>query len=102
MFTNLFKKSEKIEEDTAENIQRCHYEGEVLSPDYDTSSPHSYPFHALFPHGQGTITYYDENGVVLETYTGEFDAGQYSGKGKLIRGDQIFDGHFKENIFVGE
>jgi len=54
----------------------------------------------LFPHGVGKIKYiYD--GKVVEEYEGEFDGGQYSGNGKLIKNGEVFEGVFSNNKFVG-
>ena len=85
-----------------------HYEGEVMSPDYagetlnrDEINDQSYPYHALFPHGKGKLVY-KLNDAVMEQYEGEFEAGQYQGKGILIdRHGEVHEGEFKENLFKG-
>ena len=33
------------------------YEGEVVSGDYNLNDKEDYPYHNLFPHGQGNIIY---------------------------------------------
>jgi len=59
-------------------------------------------FHSLFPHGSGTIKYiYNHHGEVVEQYEGEFDGGQYSGQGKMIKNGETFVGKFKNNKFIG-
>ena len=81
-------------------ITTHHYEGSVISSDYNLDCPEDYPFHSLCPQGEGKITYFS-NGEVVEYYEGEFDGGQYSGQGKLTRNGEVFEGIFKENKFVG-
>ena len=44
-----------------------------------------YPYHALHPHGKGKLIYRDGD-TILEEYEGEFEAGQYHGKGTLVIG----------------
>ena len=40
--------------------------------------------------------------MVVEQYEGEFEAGQYQGKGTLIdRHGDSYEGQFKENLFIG-
>ena len=51
------------------------------------------------PDGFGKITYKDE-GKIIEQYEGEFEAGQYNGKGRLFFKGKIFEGIFKANKFV--
>ena len=105
----MFKKGSEPEGDGYDPDQvTVHYEGEVLSPDYvaetlnrDDINDQSYPYHALFPHGKGKLVY-KLNDAVMEQYEGEFEAGQYQGKGTLIdRHGEIHEGEFKANLFVG-
>ena len=106
----LFKKGPEAEDDGLDyDSVTVHYEGEVMSPDYiaDTlSHPESdvqgYPYHMLVPHGVGKLTYklHDD---VLEQYEGNFEVGQYQGKGTLIdRHGEVREGSFEENVFVKE
>ena len=106
----IFKKSSKIESDGYHPDKVIvHYEGEVLSPDYaaetlnrDDINDQSYPYHALFPHGKGKL-FYKLHGDVIEHYEGEFEVGQYQGKGMLIdRHGEVYEGEFKENLYKGE
>ena len=83
-----------------EKIVLHEYEGQVISSEYNVNDPEEYPYHALFPHGVGKIKYIYE-GKVVEEYEGEFDGGQYSGKGKLIKNGEVFEGVFSNNKFVG-
>ena len=83
-----------------EKIVLHEYSGQVISSEYNVDDPDSYPFHALFPHGSGTIKYI-YNGEVVEQYEGEFDGGQYSGQGKMIKNGETFVGEFKKNKFIG-
>ena len=76
------------------------YSGQVISSEYNVDDPDAYPFHALFPHGRGTIKYIYK-GEVVEQYDGEFEGGQYSGQGKMIKNGQNFVGEFKNNKFIG-
>ncbi len=84
-----------------------HYEGEVMSPDYvaetldrNDINDQSYPYHLLVPHGKGKLVYQTDNDV-MEQYEGEFEAGQYQGKGKLIdRHGEVYEGEFKANLFI--
>ena len=86
----------------------AHYEGGVMSADYvaetlDRSdiNEQSYPYHMLVPHGQGKIVY-KSGDIVVEKYEGEFEVGQYHGKGTLIdRHGEVYEGEFKENLFIG-
>ena len=92
------------------------YEGEVLSPEYTARTlvlnegsdirknfnEQGYPYHNLFPDGKGKIVYKFEE-QVLEEYEGDFQAGQYHGKGRLVdRYGEIFEGRFFENKFSGK
>jgi len=96
-----FGKSKKDEKPKVETV--CFYEGEVICGDYDVKDPSLYPFHNLFPHGQGKITYTDvATGEVVESYEGHFDGGAYHGPGKLMRFGEMFEGQFSENEFVNE
>ena len=91
----------------SENVT-THYEGGVISADYvaetlDRSdiNKQSYPYHLLVPHGQGKIVYKSGDNIV-EQYEGEFEVGQYQGKGALIdRHGIVYEGEFKENLFIG-
>ena len=61
----------------------------------------SYPYHMLAPHGQGKIVC-KWGDMVVEQYEGQFEVGQYHGKGTLIdRHGEVHEGEFKENLFVG-
>ena len=109
---NLFKKGSEdnvIEETDGFDPDKVtvHYEGEVMSPEYaaetlmrDNFNTQSYPWHNLFPHGQGKLIYKDADGEVLEEYKGSFEAGQYHGQGTLIdRHGEVLEGEFRENKF---
>ena len=118
----FFKKkdNEKTEVDDGKfydpNNIVVHYEGTLLSPEYATQTlvypnngtkvredfnTQGYPFHNLFPHGKGKISYKDGDSVV-EQYEGEFQNGQYHGTGTLVdRHGEIFEGTFKENKYIG-
>ena len=99
----LFKKylPKKSPDEDYEGIVTHHYEGSVMSSEYNVNDPEAYPYHAIWPHGNGKITYtYGDE--VVETYEGEFDVGQYSGKGRLVRKGEVFEGTFSENVFVSE
>ena len=118
----FFKKkdNEKTEVDDGKfydpNNIVVHYEGTLLSPEYATQTlvypnngtkvredfnTQGYPFHNLFPHGKGKITYKDGDSVV-EQYEGEFQNGQYHGTGILVdRHGEILEGTFKENKYIG-
>ena len=105
----LFKKGSDTEDDGYDPDQvTVHYEGEVMSPDYeaetlnrDDINDQSYPYHALFPHGKGKLVYKLDD-AVMEQYEGEFEAGQYQGKGTLIdRHGEVHEGEFKANLFIG-
>ena len=119
---NLFKKgSRKTDEDEGKTWDpdkvTVFYQGEVMSPEYAAETllyPNNgrkiredfnnqpYPYHCLFPHGQGKITYKDEHGDIMEEYEGEFEAGQYHGSGTLVdRYGEIMEGQFSENLFKG-
>ena len=98
----------------ADNII-VHYEGTLTSPEYcaetlvfqnngkklrDDFNSQPYPYHMLFPHGKGKITYKDGDDIV-EQYEGEFQHGQYHGQGTLVdRHGEVLEGTFKENKFV--
>ena len=85
-----------------------HYEGGVMSADYAAETlnrsdlnTQSYPYHMLVPHEEGRLVY-KLNDAVMERYEGEFEVGQYQGKGTLIdRYGEVHEGEFKENLFVG-
>ena len=108
---NLFKKKSDDVESDAENgfdpdSVTTYYEGEVLSPEYaaqtlnrDDHNDQDYPYHAIYPDGVGKITY-KVGDEIIESYEGEFDAGQYQGKGKLTRRGEVFEGTFEGNKFV--
>ena len=104
----LFKKGPEAEDDGLDDDNvTVYYEGEVMSPDYiaDTlNNPESdvqgYPYHMLVPHGLGKITYKSHDDI-LEQYEGDFEVGQYQGKGTLIdRHGEVHEGDFEENVFV--
>ena len=107
---NFFKKNKKRETVDKHDLDndyllrgyddeqvRVFYEVEVLSPEYTASTlvfneggdirqnfnDQGYPYHNLFPEGIGRITYIFKD-EILEEYEGEFQSGQYHGKGKLI------------------
>jgi hypothetical protein len=105
----LFKKGSDTEDDKYESVGvTTHYEGGVISADYAAETldrsdinEQSYPYHMLVPNGQGKIVY-KSGDVVLEQYEGEFEAGQYQGKGTLIdRHGEVHEGEFKANLFIG-
>jgi len=101
----MFKLLKKLQgaQSPAEDYEKIvlhEYQGQVISSEYNVNDPDEYPYHALFPHGVGKIKYiYD--GEVVEEYEGEFDGGQYSGKGKLTKNGKVFEGEFSNNKFVG-
>ena len=92
-----------------------HYEGTLISPEYaaetlvfqnngknlrDDFNTQPYPYHMLYPHGKGKMTYKDGDDII-EQYEGEFQHGQYHGKGTLVdRHGEVLEGTFKENKFV--
>ena len=91
------------------------YQGEVLSADYtaetlvltggntlrENFNDQEYPYHTLHPHGRGKLIYKD-GGTILEEYEGEFEAGQYHGKGTLVdRHREVLEGKFAKNKFIG-
>ena len=97
-----FKKDASLRE-TEEDFKGLvthHYEGGVLSPEYNVNNPEEYPYHALYPHGKGklTYTYGDE---VVESYEGEFEVGQYNGWGRLEKNGKVYEGFFFANKFAG-
>ena len=105
----MFKKGADAEGDRYDPDQvTVHYEGGVMSPEYadetlnrDDINDQNYPHHMLFPHGKGKLVYRLED-AVMEQYEGEFEVGQYQGKGTLIdRNGEVHDGEFKANLFVG-
>ena len=54
----------------------------------------------LFPHAKGKLVYHLDNDV-MKQYEGEFEVGQYQGKGKLVdRHGEVLEGEFKANLFV--
>ena len=115
----LFKKKDNEKKDDDEKVYdpetvTVHYEGSVLSPEYanetlvftkgkklrEDFNTQAYPFHNLFPHGKGKLTYKDGD-QILEQYEGNFIAGQYEGSGTLVdRHGEVFEGTFKENKFI--
>ena len=81
------------------NNVRVFYEGEVICGDYDLNNPDDYPFHNLFPHGKGKITYI-EGEIIVEQYEGEFKGGQYHGQGVLVdRYGEVSQGFFEKNVY---
>ena len=121
MFGLFKKKSDKEnEEEEGETYDpdnvTVYYEGTLISPEYatetlvypdngekirDNFNTQGYSFHNLFPHGKGKIVYKDGD-TVLEEYEGEFESGQYHGKGTLVDlNGEILEGNFENNKFVG-
>ena len=99
MFNWIKKFRNPMHDEDYEDIVLHEYSGQVISSEYNVNDPDDYPYHALYPHGHGTLKYiYD--GEVVEQYEGDFDGGQYSGNGKLMRDGKIFEGQFKNNKFV--
>ena len=47
----------KRPEEDFKGLVTHHYEGGVLSPEYNVNNPEEYPYHALYPHGKGKLTY---------------------------------------------
>ena len=99
---SLFGKKKKtqpsVDQVNLDNV-RVFYEGEVICGDYDLNNPEDYPFHNLFPHGRGKITYMEGESIV-EQYEGEFKGGQYHGRGCLVdKNGEVFDGFFSENCY---
>ena len=92
-----------------------YYEGTLISPEYaaetlvfqnngkklrDDFNSQPYPYHMLYPHGKGKMSYKDGDDII-EQYEGEFQHGQYHGSGTLIdRHGEVLEGIFKENRFV--
>jgi len=105
MMFGLFRKKKKeqqSDEYVDMNIVRVFYDGEVICGDYDVNNPDDYPFHNLFPHGNGKITYL-EGETIVEQYKGEFKGGQYHGKGVLIdKHGEAFEGKFLNNNLLSE
>ena len=97
------KKSEQQSNESVDmNNVRVFYDGEVICGDYDVNNPDDYPFHNLFPHGKGKITYLEGDNIV-EQYEGEFKDGQYHGHGVLInRYGVVLEGQFNENRYSNE
>jgi hypothetical protein len=104
----MFKKGSESEADGYDPDQvTVHYEGGVVSPDYTAETlnredinDQGYPYHALFPHGKGKLVYKLDD-AVMEQYEGEFEFGQYQGKGTLIdRNGEVHEGEFKANLFI--
>lgn len=99
MFNWIKKFRNPMRDEDYEDIVLHEYSGQVISSEYNVNDPDDYSYHALYPHGHGTLKYiYD--GEVVEQYEGDFDGGQYSGNGKLMRDGKIFEGQFKNNKFV--
>ena len=106
MFKGIFGKKDISNEKYDPDKIKVHYEGDVISPEYAAQSinrsdvsEQEYPWHMLFPEGFGKLIYtYDDH--IIEHYEGNFEAGQYNGKGKLIWEGEIFEGEFKENKFI--
>ena len=82
-----------------EKIVLHEYEGQVISSEYNVNDPEEYPYHALFPHGFGKIKYIYE-GKVVEEYEGEFNSGQYHGRGRLYWRGEVYEGRFEDGEFV--
>ena len=118
MFGLFKKKNDSIEDKDKYDPDKVtvHYEGEVLSADYtaetlvlngghtlrENFNDQDYPYHTLHPHGKGKLIYKDGD-AVLEEYEGEFEAGQYHGKGTLVdRHGEIMEGRFRNNKFLGK
>ena len=92
-----------------------YYEGTLISPEYaaetlvfqnngkklrDDFNTQPYPYHVLYPHGKGKMSYKDGDDII-EQYEGEFQHGQYHGSGTLIdRHGEVLEGIFKENKFI--
>ena len=104
----LFKKKSHTADDGYDPDQvTVHYEGGLVSPEYaaetlnrDEINDQSYPHHMLFLHGKGKLVYKLDD-AVMEQYEGEFEFGQYQGKGTLIdRHGEVHEGNFKENLFI--
>ena len=105
MMFGLFrkKKSEQQSNECVDmNNVRVFYDGEVICGDYDVNNPDDYPFHNLFPHGKGKITYI-EGDTIVENYVGDFKGGQYNGQGVLVdRYGEVHEGKFISGLFCGE
>ena len=50
--------------------------------------------------GFGKIEYIFSD-EVIESYEGNFDAGQYSGYGKLTKYGEVYEGLFSANEYIG-
>ena len=116
-FKNKDKKTDVDEESKTYDPVNIivYYEGTLISPEYAAESlvyPNNgtkvredfnnqgYPYHNLFPHGKGKMKYKDGEDIV-EQYEGEFQYGQYHGKGTLVdRHGEVLEGTFKENKFI--
>lgn len=93
------KTKQELDEYVDMNDVRVFYDGEVICGDYDVNNPDDYPFHNLFPHGKGKITYMVGD-TVVEQYEGEFKSGQYHGQGVLVdRYGEVFEGDFQKNNY---
>ncbi len=99
MFNWIKKIGETRPDEDYEDIVLHEYSGQVISSEYNVNDPDESPYHLLCPHGRGTIKYI-YNGEAVEQYEGDFDGGQYSGNGKLVKDGKIFEGQFKNNKFV--
>ena len=101
------KKNEANHQNFDPDKVTVHYEGGVISPEYAAETLNrtkinnqNYPWHNLFPHGHGKITY-KLNNEITEQYTGESEAGQYHGKVTLVDSNgEVFEGEFRENKFL--
>ena len=92
-----------------------YYEGTLISPEYaaetlvfqnngkklrDDFNSQPYPYHMLYPHGKGKMSYKDGDDII-EQYEGELQHGEYHGSGTLIdRHGEVLEGIFKENKFI--
>ena len=106
MFKGIFGKKEKASDKYDVEKIKVTYKGGVISPEYEARTSNrsdvndqDYSWHNLFPEGFGKIVYTYE-GKVIEQYEGNFEAGQYHGKGKLIWEGEVYEGEFYENKFL--
>ena len=109
MMFGLFRRKKKLK--IPSNVSEFHinmdrvkvwYEGDVICGDYDLNDLESYPYHNLFPHGKGHLIYRLQDRTI-EEYKGDFEQGQYHGKGILAnRHGEVFRGQFWENSYVGD